>query len=146
MNYATFCMVLLFSKKTFQNKRNESSLTELIDFVEQSYAANGTQQNVVEGTTYLPVAALLTGINKPDHHQYFKTFANKLIARNNQHIAVLPARDCPNMKSTIEALVSSIISSKFNFKEDDDDNEVENKGGAMEVKTNHCHCNRFPVC
>lgn len=106
----------------------------MIDFVENSYAENGTQQNVVEGTTYLPVAALLTGINKPDHHQYFKTFANKMIARNNPHIAVLPARDCPNMKSTIEALVSSIISSKFNFKEDDDDNAVENKDDAMEVK------------
>lgn len=106
----------------------------MIDFVEESYAANGAQQNVVEGATYLPIAALLTGINKPDHHQYFKTFSNKMIARNNQHIAVLPARDCPNIKSTIEALVSSIISSKFNFKEDDDDDDVDNKADDMEVR------------
>lgn len=107
----------------FQNQRNQSSLTELLEFVEKSYAPDGTQPNAVGGATYLPVGALLTGINKPDHSQYFKTFADIMTARNSGQVVVLPARDCSTMKSTIEALVSSIISSKYNFKDDDDEIE-----------------------
>lgn len=94
--------------------------------MENSYALDGSQQNAVAGATYLPVAALLTGINKPDHHQYFKTFSEKLTLRYNGHIAILPARDCPSLRSTIEVLVSSIISNgqKYNFEGDDDEDEV----------------------
>lgn len=94
-----------------------------MQFIEQSYAPDGTQQNAVGGTTYLPVAALLTGINKPDHSQYFKTFANIVRHEEIGYVVVLPARDCSTVKSTIEALVSSIISSKYNFKDDDDSDE-----------------------
>lgn len=85
---------------------------------------------MVNGSIYLPVAALLTGINKPDHQQYFKTFTNRMCEREHINIVVLPARDCPNIKSTIEAIVSSVISKKFNFK--DDDEEADNLGGGYQ--------------
>lgn len=63
----------------------------------------------VSGSVYLPVASLLTGINKPDHHQYFKNLCDKLTRRNGAHTVVLPARDCPNIRSTIEMLVSCAL-------------------------------------
>lgn len=66
-------------------------------------------ETAVSTSTYVPVAALLTGINKPDHQQYFKTLSDKIKLRFKTHMAMLPARDCPNIKSAIEVLVSSIL-------------------------------------
>lgn len=122
--------------KAFLTKQNENSLNELMNFVETSYATNDAQYSVGDGSNYLPVAALLTGINKPDHHKYFKSFADLLIEREHKHIAMLPAHDCPNIKSTIEALVSSIISGKFNFKDDDEEDIANENKDVTEILVN----------
>lgn len=78
--------------------------------MDKSYSdvANDAMSDV-SGSVYLPVASLLTGINKPDHHQYFENVCDKLARRNGAHSVVLPARDCPNIKSTIEMLVSCAL-------------------------------------
>lgn len=78
--------------------------------------------NDVSGSVYLPVASLLTGINKPDHHQYFKNLCDNVSRRNGTHTIVLPARDCPNVKSAIELLVSCVLSKgrTNNYRDDDE--------------------------
>lgn len=100
---------------------NDIGLTELLDFVDKSYSdVDNDAFGDVSGSVYLPVASLLTGINKPDHHQYFKNLCDKLNRRNGMHTVVLPARDCPNLKSTIELLVSCVLNKgrKHNYQDD----------------------------
>lgn len=81
---------------------------ELVQFIEDSNKISVAKIDV-EGTRYLPVAALMTGINKPDHQQYFRALSDNIKARNKVHIAMLPARSCPSIKATVEALVSSVL-------------------------------------
>lgn len=95
--------------------------------MDKSYSdVDNDAMNDVAGSVYLPVASLLTGINKPDHHEYFKNLCDRLARRNGTHTVVLPARDCPSVKSTIEILVSCVLSNgrKNNYR---DDEEVSSK-------------------
>lgn len=110
--------------QAFRSAHNDIGLGELLDFVDRSYSDNDAM-NDVSGSAYLPVASILTGINKPDHHQYFKNLCDKLARRNGAHTVVLPARDCPNIKSTIEMLVSCALNK----------GQTNNKRVDKEVKT-----------
>lgn len=129
---------------------NDIGLTKLLDFVDKSYSVDENDPMTdVSGSVYLPVASLLTGINKPDHHQYFKNLCDKLVRRNGTHTVVLPARDCPNVKSTIELLVSCALSKgqKHNYRDDeepsgdnrsflgDDKNDEEEDGEEQDMET-----------
>lgn len=71
--------------------------------------------------TLLRVAALLTGINKPDHHLYFKLLSNTICKKKIARTVFLPARDCPNVRTAIESLVSCILNNgrKHNYRDED---------------------------
>lgn len=79
-------------------------------------------ENNTSDMTLLRVAALLTGINKPDHHQYFRLLSNTLSEKKIARTVFLPARDCPNVRSGIETLVSCLLSNgrKHNYRDDTD--------------------------
>lgn len=96
---------------------DDVSLLEVISFVEKSYFTDDTEMNEAFNSSHLPVAVIITGVNKPDYHQYFKTMYDHLSKQKISHTAVLPARDCPNLKSTMETLISDVLSNgrKHNF-------------------------------
>lgn len=102
-------------------------MDEIFDFVVRSDKnLKNTACNDVLNVSYLSVAAILTGINKPDHFQYFKLLANEINKQKIVRTVFLPARDCPNIRSAIETLVSSILNDGRKHNYHDDDNEVVN--------------------
>lgn len=66
----------------------------------------------------MPTTALLTGINQPDHYAFFKTFADELRRGEISLVCIIQARDCPNMKSAIETMVSGLMESAKREDED----------------------------
>lgn len=133
--------VLFLCPQAFRIANNDIGLAELLDFVDKSYSdVENEAMNDVAGSVYLPVASLLTGINKPDHHEYFKNLCDRLARRNGTHTVVLPARDCPSVKSTIEILVSCVLSNgrKNNYRDDEEVNPMK----GLNRKWN-CISNRF---
>lgn len=65
--------------------------------------------------TNMPATALLTGINQPDHFHLFKTFADGICKMNNARVCIIQSRDCPNMKSAIETMVSGLMEGSNNL-------------------------------
>ncbi|PSN46610.1 Origin recognition complex subunit 3 [Blattella germanica] len=57
----------------------------------------------------IPSATLLTGVNVPDHDALFMTLSNKLQEKVTPHVAVLQARHCTTIRSTIEHMVLQFI-------------------------------------
>lgn len=99
-----------------QTSNYAHTLAYLRQFVAQSQArsvANGStaanHHNDDEGDPNLPTTALLTGINQPDHAQLFGTFADIVRREMRSHVCILQSMDCPNMKATIEAMVSGLM-------------------------------------
>lgn len=104
-----------------QAKNNDGHLAELCDFVTESRSSvNNAVTSNISDMTLLRVAALLTGINKPDHHQYFRLLSNKLSKDKIARTVFLPARDCPNIRTAIETLVSCLLSNgrKHNYRDE----------------------------
>lgn len=83
----------------------------------------------------LRVAALLTGINKPDHYQYFKLLSHKMKRQKVAQTVFLPARDCPNIRTAIETIVSGILNDGKKQSCCEDVNTHENKV-ILDFKTN----------
>lgn len=74
----------------------------------KQFVANCYQDDI-EHTDVLPSAALLTGVNQPDHYKLFKTFAHEIQQQIASHVCIIQSRDCPNMKAAIETLVTGLM-------------------------------------
>lgn len=61
----------------------------------------------------LPTAALLTGINQPDHLSQFEALTQRLHAQRAARVCVLQSRDCATLKAAVETMVFGLV-------EDDD--------------------------
>lgn len=101
-----------------QANNNDGHLSELCAFVRE----NNTTTNDSSDMTFLRVAALMTGINKPDHHQYFRLLSNTMNKKKIARTVFLPARDCPNVRTAIETLVSCMLNNgrKHNYRDETD--------------------------
>lgn len=106
-----------------QANNNDGHLAELCDFVTKNATVEDGAANDASNMTFLRVAALLTGINKPDHFMYFKLLSNTMSKKQIARAVFLPARDCPNIRTAIETLVSCILSNgrKHNYRDDEGD-------------------------
>lgn len=104
-----------------QANNNDGHLAELCDFVRKADQSFDDAIADLSERRLLRVAALLTGINKPDHHLYFKLLANTMSKKRIARTVFLPARDCPNVRTAIEILVSCLLSNgrKHNYRDED---------------------------
>lgn len=86
-------------------------LSNLVSFVKNSY------HNPV---SEIPAAALLTGINMPDHAAQFETLAREIKGKVSPHVTCLYSEDCQNLKQLIENMVDAFV----NASEDTSDEDV----------------------
>lgn len=87
----------------FQDLNNEmfsSILRNLVNFVKNSH------NEVVEE---VPTAALLTGINMPDHVAQFKGLSKQIKTSVTPHIACLYSQECQNIKYLVENMISQFL-------------------------------------
>lgn len=84
------------------------TMAYLRNFITNSHKS---QPSDFDDDTNMPTTALLTGINQPDHYAFFKTCADELRRDDTSLTCIIQARDCPNMKSAIAAMVSGLMES-----------------------------------
>lgn len=72
----------------------------MVDFVKGSYS-NQLRE--------IPTAALLTGVNMPDHVVQFTTLIRKIKQDVSPHVACLYSENCHSIKSFIENMISEFI-------------------------------------
>ncbi|XP_037714061.1 origin recognition complex subunit 3 [Drosophila subpulchrella] len=93
-----------------QQRSYARTLEQLVDFVVDQGLCT-TMDEV------LPTAALLTGINQPDHLSQFTALTQRLHAQRAARVCVLQSRDCATLKAAVESLVFGLV---------EDDAEAEN--------------------
>lgn len=75
-------------------------LSNLVSFIKTSY------ENAVNE---VPTAALLTGINMPDHAAQFTTLAKEIKRYISPHVVCLSPQDCQNLKQLVENVVDAFV-------------------------------------
>lgn len=128
----TECWNLLYSHiRRLQTSSNGRTIEQLIDFVTGDRYTNGGNP-----TDIVPTAALLTGINQPDHLRQFETLTQRLHDQQTARVCVLQSRDCATLKAAIESMVYNLMEVQSEAREiedlhDEDDNE-KGAGGLRE--------------
>lgn len=125
-----------------QTSSNARTLEQLVDFVTGHRDPNGGTKNEI-----LPTAALLTGINQPDHLKQFESLTHRLHAQQAARVCVLQSRDCATLKAAIESMVYNLmdVQSETRASEDVQDDE-ENKEGGEDVRERDCKRMRRSQC
>ncbi|KAF7287625.1 hypothetical protein GWI33_005977 [Rhynchophorus ferrugineus] len=76
-------------------------------------------------TFEIPTAALLTGINMPDHVEQFIALEKQLKDHITPHVATLNSQDCSSMKFLMENLVNQFLNGTDYIYLDEDDMETD---------------------
>lgn len=77
-----------------------SVLSDLITFIKKSH------ETIVEE---IPTAALLTGINMPDHGAQFLALSKQIKKTVSPHVACLSSQNCQNVKYLMEHMINQFI-------------------------------------
>lgn len=80
----------------------------LKNFLENIYDSQN-DKGAINDPKNMPTAAVLTGINQPDHYTFFKTFSDLIEREIESHVCIIQSRDCPSIKSAIETMVLGLM-------------------------------------
>ncbi|XP_039251159.2 origin recognition complex subunit 3-like [Styela clava] len=81
-------------------------LSDLIDFLKNSHSSN---REVGGKRAEIPAAALITGVNMPDHAGFFHQLSEEVSKTITPHVAVLCSKNCLNMKSLMRCIGQQLI-------------------------------------
>lgn len=110
---------------------NARTLEQLVEFVTGEGASN------MDNTEMLPTAALLTGINQPDHLKQFETLTQRLHAEQAARVCVLQSRDCATLKAAVESMVYSLMDDQSELV-DPEDAEDERERDRKRLRRTQC--------
>lgn len=71
------------------------------------YVRDCYQQELTE----IPTAAILMGINMPDHSEQFETLSNQIQYEISPHVAIVNAEDSTSIKLLIENMIYQFVNS-----------------------------------
>ncbi|XP_058979803.1 origin recognition complex subunit 3 [Musca domestica] len=100
-----------------QIESSAKTLQELVDYVVKESKNEEKYLGLVE---IVPAAALLTGINQPDHLEQFDNLSHRINEQISASICLLQSRDCSTLKSAVETMVYNFIEAPH---EDDEDRD-----------------------
>ncbi|KAK3583931.1 hypothetical protein CHS0354_033717 [Potamilus streckersoni] len=84
----------------------------------------------------IPTAALITGVNTPDHQLMFATLISLLKERVSPLVAILRSKDCQNVKNTISKTLSQIVdNSQLLDDEEEEEKELTQKNLPVTLST-----------
>ncbi|XP_034103832.1 origin recognition complex subunit 3 [Drosophila albomicans] len=114
-----------------QSESNSRTLEELEEFV--TGAGEGSRQEDI-----LPTAALLTGINQPDHLKQFESLTQHLNAKQAARVAVLQSRDCATLKAAVESMVYNLMEAQPSADDANEDEETEDDRDRKRLRRSQC--------
>lgn len=85
--------------------------------------------------TEIPTAALVTGVNTPDHGVMFSTLVELLHERVSPLVAILKSKDCNKVKNVLTKALGQLLQSPELFSEDEDESVTNTKNLPCTLST-----------
>lgn len=92
--------------KSLHSKLTADIFNDLLNFMKKSHNSN---REFGGKRAEIPSAALITGVNMPDHTGFFNQLSEEVAKSITPHVAVLCAKNCPNMKSLMRCIGQQLI-------------------------------------
>lgn len=121
-----------------QDELNTKILDSLLDFTRKcsstrQHSSWASQMRASE----IPTAALMLGVNVPDHDMTFQSLSELLQHSVTPHVASLQAKECGALKHLMKRVLERLMGGVVEDVDDDEEEEVE-KTGAQIHKSVHC--------
>ncbi|RZC34411.1 origin recognition complex subunit 3 [Asbolus verrucosus] len=124
-SYASLWSKIEAKTQDLNNEMFSSVLSNLVNYIRECYKSPVTE---------VPAAALLTGINMPDHSAQFKTLKKEVKEHISPHVATLNGEDCQNLKYLVENMINQLIKDE-NQSSDEDDSDTD----TCHIKKSQCN-------
>nr|CAH7723359.1 unnamed protein product [Callosobruchus chinensis] len=111
-----------------------SVLSQLVEFVGNCHNTTGEE---------IPTAALLTGINMPDHGAQFSTLINQIKQTETPHVVCLQSQDCTHIKNMMENMISKFINCDSPLENEDEDDQKTIKKNQLNLPVLQCWYNNL---
>lgn len=105
-----------------QRESYSKTLKDLVDHIGKAHKSESSSIKNI-----LPAAALLTGINQPDHHEQFETLSQRIKEQLSASVCVIQSRDCSSIKAAVEAMVYGFVEAPYEDEANDDDVDRDHK-------------------
>ncbi|CAN9502077.1 unnamed protein product [Ophioblennius macclurei] len=128
------------SSKTqvLQDELNRKVLDSLLDFVRNS-CASGQHRDWTSQmrAREIPTAALVLGVNVPDHDVTFQSLLDLLQQSVTPHLALVEAKECAGLKHMMRRVLERLMKTKVNHDEEEEEEEEEEHSGALPHSSVH---------
>nr|CAI5833367.1 unnamed protein product [Callosobruchus analis] len=111
-----------------------SVLSQLVAFVGNCHNSTGEE---------IPTAALLTGINMPDHAAQFAALINQLKQTETPHVVCLQSQECTHIKNMMENMISKFINADSLIEDEDEDDHRTIKKNQLNLPVLQCWYNNL---
>uniref|UniRef100_A0A3B3Z9U9 Origin recognition complex subunit 3 n=1 Tax=Periophthalmus magnuspinnatus TaxID=409849 RepID=A0A3B3Z9U9_9GOBI len=89
-----------------QEELSRQTLDRLLDFTKKCFSADG---EIPPRSTEIPTAALLLGVNVPDHDMTFQSLSDLLRRRVTPYVASVQAKECGALKHLLKRVLERIM-------------------------------------
>jgi origin recognition complex subunit 3 len=90
---------------------NSKIFEDLLQFIKTAHANFSLQETDHSSSRVneIPTAALITGVNTPDHGVMFTNLLDLLTEQVTPHLAVLKSKDCANTKQIMTKITAQLM-------------------------------------
>ncbi|XP_073254795.1 origin recognition complex subunit 3-like [Porites lutea] len=106
-----------------QTQMNSKIFSDLLEFIKSAHKMSSLGSEGSAVIHEIPTAALITGVNMPDHDVIFSQLAKELRNQVTPFVALLRSKDCTVMKATMKNVISQFIGHEV--QEEDDSTPTE---------------------
>ncbi|XP_067018831.1 origin recognition complex subunit 3-like isoform X2 [Acropora muricata] len=92
-----------------QSEINSKLFSDLMGFIKRAHEGKSAERIKNTVIHEIPTAALITGVNMPDHDVIFSQLATELKDQVTPFVAVLTSKDCAVLKATMKNVISQFI-------------------------------------
>ncbi|XP_065056849.1 origin recognition complex subunit 3-like [Rhopilema esculentum] len=101
--------------ESIQVATNKKVFDDLLTYIKESYS----EENANYQWRELPTAALLTGVNMPDHDIIFQQITSSILNDITPHVVLLHSKNCSNLKFLMREVITQLMTT------DDEEDDVD---------------------
>ncbi|XP_078699748.1 origin recognition complex subunit 3-like [Branchiostoma floridae x Branchiostoma belcheri] len=121
--------------EALQTDIHKKVFDDLVGYVGTTHPGFSLEEGVKQkvSSNEIPTAALVTGVNMPDHGMIFSNLASLLQDNVTPYVARLQAKDCSAMKNIMSKVIMQFMGNKDLLDDDDDEVQVKRISPTMPV-------------
>ncbi|XP_027857237.1 origin recognition complex subunit 3 [Xiphophorus couchianus] len=122
-----------------QDELNRNILDSLLEFTRKcsSTRRHGDWASQMRASE-IPTAALVLGVNVPDHDMTFQSLSELLRCSVTPHVASLQAKECGALKHLMKRVLERLMDAVVDDEEEEEEEEEIQHSGALLHKSVHC--------